>query len=83
MDPVLERLKQYLKNTPRETIERDWNALSKYANVGPSIPDFFASFIKDPTEWCYEMRENNNNVNTIIVTETPKYNSEFFYLCKK
>lgn len=74
MDPILEQLKSYFENTPREIVERDWSALSAYANVGPSIPEFFASLDVKPKEWEYNMQKNNN----VTITETPKYNSEFF-----
>lgn len=58
MDPILERLKSYFKNTPRDIVERDWNALSAYANVGPSIPEFLASLDVKPKEWEYNMHEH-------------------------
>lgn len=40
-DPILERLNDYFKNTPREQVEKDWNDLSKWGKVGQSIDEFF------------------------------------------
>ena len=77
MDPILERLKSYFKDTPRNIVERDWSALSAYAHIGPSIPEFLASLDVKPKEWEYNMHEHNS-INNITVKKTPKYNSEFF-----
>ena len=69
MDELLNQLKSYLINTDRNVIEEEWKALGEiYGDTGPKVEDFLIFF------------EEKNNYSTILV-ETPKYTSEFFYIC--
>jgi len=37
---ILQDLKDYFKNTPREQIEKDWAETEKYDKVGPTVSEF-------------------------------------------
>lgn len=37
---ILEQLKEYFKNTPREEIEKNWKAFEEYNTIGPTIDNF-------------------------------------------
>lgn len=69
MNELLNQLKSYLQNTDRRVIEEEWRALGEiYGNIGPKVTEYLI-FLKE-----------KDNFPTILV-ETPKYSSEFFYLC--
>lgn len=56
---ILQQLKEYFENTPKEQIKEDWESLSDWCNVGPNLEDFL--------EEINENREvdtffNNNNI---------------------
>lgn len=56
MKKVFESLKNYFENTPSEQIEKDWEELKKYNEIGPDIEEFLfvqKQFAKD--------MENQNN----------------------
>lgn len=56
MKKVFESLKNYFENTPSEQIEKDWEELKKYNEIGPGIEEFLSvqkQFAKD--------MENQNN----------------------
>lgn len=56
MKKVFESLKNYFENTPSEQIEKDWEELKKYNEIGPDIEEFLSvqkQFAKD--------MENQNN----------------------
>ena len=56
MKKVFESLKNYFENTPNEQIEKDWEELKKYNEIGPDIEEFLfvqKQFAKD--------MENQNN----------------------
>ena len=40
MKKVFESLKNYFENTPNEQIEKDWEELKKYNEIGPDIEEF-------------------------------------------
>lgn len=40
---ILDKLKKYFETTPREQIEKDWEACSKYDEVGPTVDEFLES----------------------------------------
>ncbi len=56
MKELLEGLKVYLENTSREKLLQDWEATNVYANVGPTVEEFF--------EGCgiYSQPEYLNNI---------------------
>lgn len=46
--PMLEKLREYLANTPREQIDRDWAAVKDKRLKGPTAKEFIASFRLTP-----------------------------------
>jgi hypothetical protein len=69
MNELLNQLKSYLKNTDRSVIEEEWKALGEiYGDIGPKVSEYLIFL------------EEKSSYSTILI-ETPKYNSEFFYLC--
>lgn len=70
MNELLNQLQSYFKNTERSVIEKEWKALGEiYGDIGPKVTEYLIFL------------EEKDNFPTILV-ETPKYSSEFFYLCK-
>ncbi|MDD4698437.1 MAG: hypothetical protein PHR52_12990 [Fermentimonas sp.] len=74
MNEILNQLKQYFNNTPRNVIEEEWNALEKdFGNVGPKIEEFLI-MLDEPQKWDYKIPDKE-----LIIETTPNcYNSEFF-----
>ncbi len=46
--PMLQKLREYLANTPREQIDRDWAAVKAKGLKGPTVQEFIASFKLTP-----------------------------------
>lgn len=42
MKKVFKSLKNYFENTPSEQIEKDWEELKKYNEIGPDIEEFLS-----------------------------------------
>lgn len=42
--PMLQKLCEYLENTPREQIERDWAAVKAKGLAGPTVKEFIDNF---------------------------------------
>lgn len=42
--PMLQKLREYLANTPREQIDRDWAEVKALGLKGPTAKEFIASF---------------------------------------
>lgn len=40
MTNIVENLKEYLKNTPKEQLEKDWKELEYLDNVGPNVFEY-------------------------------------------
>jgi len=74
MNEILNQLKHYFDNTPREEIEREWNALGKeFGDVGPKVEDFLVQ-LDENFDWEFEILKNEQ----IKETTPGYYNSEFF-----
>lgn len=43
MNIILEDLKEYFKNTPKEQIEKDWAKYGHLDKIGPSVDEFLAN----------------------------------------
>lgn len=69
MKSLLEQLKDYFANTPREVIEAEWAKLSCYDDVGPTVDEFLA-------DWSFTCSWTNSN-ETLKFQETPDYSPEF------
>lgn len=37
---ILEELKEYFENTPIEQVRKDWESLSEWADVGPTLEEY-------------------------------------------
>lgn len=37
---LLQQLKEYFKNTPREVVEKEWHEYDKYNEIGPSVEEY-------------------------------------------
>ncbi len=76
MNTILEQLKKYFDNTPRDIIEEEWSQFSCYDDVGPTVEEFLSFTGKRLFEWTDVLG------NKAKIEGTPNYYSEFFYLCK-
>ena len=63
---LLEELKAYFKNTPREQIIADWEKTKGYEEVDLTADDFLASIFFE-------------NVEIITNIYSPKFSSGFFF----
>jgi len=45
-DKILNDLKEYFKNTPKEQIQKDWEETKRFDKVGPTVAEFINSFPK-------------------------------------
>tara|TARA_B100001105_G_C22219792_1_gene369139 strand:+ start:188 stop:430 length:243 start_codon:yes stop_codon:yes gene_type:complete len=62
MSTLLEDLKRYFRETPREKIMSDWAKSEKFDNVGPPVDEFIEFSKKYYTVEC-------PNINTISRTQ--------------
>lgn len=54
---MIEQLREYFKNTPREQVLKDWEKTKEHDNVGVTIDKFFMNYIPkrgDIFKWCDE-----------------------------
>ena len=42
MDAILEQLKEYFNNTPRDVIEKEWREYDEYNKIGPTVNEYLA-----------------------------------------
>lgn len=40
---ILQKLEEYFRNTPKEQLDKDWEELKKYNEIGPDIDEFLKS----------------------------------------
>ena len=47
---LLQRLKEYFEDTPREVVEKEWHEYDKYNEIGPSVDEYleYVSSIRQP-----------------------------------
>lgn len=45
-NPILQQLKEYFDNTPRDVIEKEWEELSHLNEIGPTVNEYLASVRK-------------------------------------
>lgn len=43
MNELLNQLKKHFENTPREELEKEWEELSEYNNIGPTVEEYLES----------------------------------------
>ena len=41
----IEALKEYFNNTPKEQLEKDWEEIKQYQNIGPTV-DEYVEYVK-------------------------------------
>ena len=73
MNAILEQLKEYFNNTPRDVIEKEWHEYDKYNEIGPTVGEYlaFMDLIIVKTE--------RKPIEPTKINETPNFYSEFFY----
>lgn len=78
MDAILEQLKEYFKNTPRDVVEKEWREYDKYNKIGPTVNEYLA-FVSQVL-----VKAESKPIEPTKIDETPNYYSEFFlYFCIK
>ena len=40
---ILQKLEEYFKNTPKEQLDKDWEELKKYNEIGPDVDEYLKS----------------------------------------
>lgn len=65
MDAILQQLKEYFNNTPRDVVEKEWHEYDKYNQIGPTVNEYLAFICP---------------VETPKIDVTPNYYSEFFII---
>lgn len=65
MENILEDIKKYFKDTPREKIMQDWEETAKYDEVGPRIDQFIKVSKSYPkikfADTIYQSNKKQNN----------------------
>ena len=78
MSTLLEDLKKYFKETPKEKIKSDWAKSERYDEIGPTVDKFIEYSRKYYTVECHDM----NNINKVQITNiinNPKSNFGFHF----
>ena len=39
--PILQKWEDYLNSTSKEQLEKDWEELKQYQNIGPTMDEYF------------------------------------------
>lgn len=73
MNAILEQLKEYFNNTPRDVIEKEWHEYDKYNEIGPTVNEYLA-FINQII-----VKTKKKPIEPTKINETPNFYSEFFY----
>ena len=74
MSTIIEQLRHYFDNTPRDVIEKEWYDLGlPYEGVSPTVEEFLISL--NDTKWGYVLKE----VKSVNLYEDPSNYSDFFY----
>lgn len=77
MKIIANQLKDYLLNTDTVKLKQEWDELSDYDDVGPTVDEFLLSLGRDAVFEINDLSLMTENIN-----ETSNYYSEFFYLYK-
>jgi hypothetical protein len=77
MNAILEQLKQYFDNTPRDIIKEEWNEFCSYDDIGPTIDEFLSFTNERSFKWKNILEE------TVKIEKTPNLYSEFFLFLQK
>ena len=48
---MVANVKEYFANTPKEQIEKDWEELKHWNNVGPTVEEFLYGERRNPANW--------------------------------
>lgn len=40
---LLQKLEEYFRNTPKEQLDKDWEELKKYNEIGPDVDEYIKS----------------------------------------
>lgn len=40
MEKIYDKLKQYFNTTPKEQLQKDWEKLKKYNEIGPTVEEY-------------------------------------------
>lgn len=54
--PILQKLEDYLNNTSKKQLEKDWEELKQYQNIGPTMDEYFENLerrFKKPIKKLY------------------------------
>ena len=54
--PILQKLEDYLNSTSKEQLEKDWEELKQYQNIGPTMDEYFENLerrLKKPIKNLY------------------------------
>lgn len=43
MSSLLEQIQDYFKNTSKEQIEKDWEEIKSWNNIGPTVDEYLES----------------------------------------
>lgn len=75
-DPILQQLKKYFEETPRDVIEKEWNEYDKFNEIGPKVTEYleYVEKIRKPQlpktyEECCGVLGYSGNYNMILTTD--------------
>lgn len=55
---LLQGLEEYFKNTPKEQLDKDWEELKKYNEIGPDIDECLKSAKESIKKYGYQIKKD-------------------------
>lgn len=63
MSNLVEQLKEYLENTPKEELDKEWESLKYLNDIGPSVDEYIETWTNNYMNTYLTYRFNTNNHN--------------------
>ena len=55
---ILQKLEEYFKNTPKEQLDKDWEELKKYNEIGPDVDEYLKSVEESIKKYGFQIKKD-------------------------
>ena len=55
---LLQKLEEYFRNTPKEQLDKDWEELKKYNEIGPDVDEYIKSVEKSIKKYGCQIKKD-------------------------
>ena len=55
---LLQGLEEYFRNTPKEQLDKDWEELKKYNEIGPDVDEYIKSVEKSIKKYGCQIKKD-------------------------